>query len=95
LRIWSAQTPKEETVLSTWSVSAQREGQLSLTLFFSIGCEPAFAGLAGTILPLGTLSPFAAIGKFYEKEIEESVPFDSSFGAQRVTDLCLFLCADP
>jgi hypothetical protein len=44
------------------------EGQLSLTLCVAIGFEQAFAGAAGTILPVPTLSPFAAIEKCVMKE---------------------------
>jgi hypothetical protein len=47
------------------------EGQLSLALGVAIGCEPAFAGTAGTILPVPTLSPFAVIEKCYERVIAE------------------------
>jgi hypothetical protein len=44
------------------------EGQPSLTLCVAIGCEQAFAGAAGTILPVPTLSPFAGIEKCVMKE---------------------------
>jgi hypothetical protein len=50
------------------------EGQLSLALSVAIGCEPAFAGTAGTILPVPTPSPFAVIEKCYERvKVEFSI----------------------
>ena len=71
------------------------EGQLSLALSVAIGCEPAFAGAAGTILPVPTLSPFAVIEKCYERVIVEFFHLDCNAGAQRVTDLFLGFCAAP
>jgi hypothetical protein len=44
------------------------------------------ADIAGTILPLGTLSLFAVIWKGCERSIEESVSLDSSFGAKPVKE---------
>ena len=71
------------------------EGQLSLTHCVAIECEQAVAGVAGTILPVPTLSPFAAIEKCYERETAESFHLDSSSGAQLVTDLFLGICPAP
>jgi hypothetical protein len=53
---------------------AEEKGQLAPTLFLAFDCEPAFAGIAGTILPMATLSPFAAVGKSSDKQEPCSQP---------------------
>jgi hypothetical protein len=52
------------------SLRAEEKGQLAPTLFLAVDCEPATAGIAGTILPLATLAPFAVIGKSHEQEFD-------------------------
>jgi hypothetical protein len=47
------------------------EGQLSPALCHAFDCEPAIAGIAGTILPLATLPPFAVIWKSHEQEVDQ------------------------
>jgi hypothetical protein len=47
---------------------AQKKGQLAPTLFLAFDCEPVIGGIAGTILPLAPLPPFAVIGKSHEQE---------------------------
>ena len=48
----------------------KKKGQLAPTLFLAFDCEPAIACIAGTILPLATLPPFAVIGKSHEQEVD-------------------------
>jgi hypothetical protein len=50
---------------------AEEKGQLAPALFLAYDCEPAIAGIAGTILPLATLPPFAVIGKCHEQEVDQ------------------------
>jgi hypothetical protein len=50
---------------------AEEKGQLAPTLFLAFDCESAIAGIAGTILPLATLPPFAVIGKSHEREVDQ------------------------
>jgi len=52
------------------SLRAEEKGQLAPALFLAFDCEPASTGIAGTILPLGTLAPFAVIGKSHEQEFD-------------------------
>ena len=47
---------------------AQKKGQLAPTLFLAFDCEPVIGGIAGTILQLAPLPPFAVIGKSHEQE---------------------------
>src|ERR1039457_1604338 len=65
----SAQTQRDETVLSAWNVSTKKKGQLAPTLFLAFDCAPANTGIAGTILPMATVAPFAAIGKYFVRQV--------------------------